>query len=150
MTGNNRWASPSNTSQRVYARCNFSTVGLTNSSEGFETHTAACLLSLIPPNTQGSERGLKDLNNTCSCKESLRKFAEAKFTVLKKKKKKCFNGKSRKKSSSNVVQPATGSKSIHWWAVLSDTWWRDEPRNKVPPPSGSTFTLTWLMQKLHI
>lgn len=58
-----------------FTRCNFSPAGLTNSSEGSETCTAACLLSLISPNTQGSFRGCKDLN-TCSGKESLGKFAE--------------------------------------------------------------------------
>lgn len=62
--------------------CNFSPVRLTNSSEGFQTRTAACLLSLISPNTQGSFRGSKDLNNTCSGKESLRKFAEANLLIF--------------------------------------------------------------------
>lgn len=83
--------------------CNFSPVQLTNSSEGFETRTAACLLSLISPNTQGSFRGRKDLNNTCSGKESLRKFAEANLLIFFLK---WINGKSRTKSSSNSVLQA--------------------------------------------
>lgn len=65
-----------------FTRCNFSPVGLANSSEGFEVRTAACLLSLPSPNTQGSFRGHKDLNNTCSGKESLRKFAEANLLIF--------------------------------------------------------------------
>lgn len=88
-----------------FTRCDFSPAGLTNSSEGFETHTAACLLSLTSPNTQGSFWGHKHLNNICSGKESLRKFTGANlllflFFI------KWINGKSRRKSSSNSVLQA--------------------------------------------
>lgn len=37
---------------------------------------------LTSPNTEGSLRGCKNLNTTCSGKESLRKFAEANLLII--------------------------------------------------------------------
>lgn len=82
-TGSNKWAFPSSTSQRAGA-LQGATFHLLDSVNHLQDQRLALQLIcfLTSPNTEGSLRRCKNLNTTCSGKESLRKFAEANLLII--------------------------------------------------------------------